>query len=339
MKMTNFLIVLLFLLCASVFGLRTRRLHGGSKHVCRNNEHKIGEWKFREHLARNKTFYCCGWDDEDFLKDTKQCGTVKIHGDNLYYGSNTTNTQSGGHACLCDAQEPGGRWFVHKREQFEWVPTFCHLLAWNATQFCELLGSQTILFVGDSTMQQTMGTLTSMITSSGGHCANQIAHGRSDLLYFSGHGHDNLFQHTMKMKPDILIMTVGAWLHDMGDFWSVFENLKYRWKELLAAVPNLRVVYKTQNPHTYHPNVGGDPDPVWAPEPEGGDWYHYNLFPTFDQVAYNYSKQMNFTMLDMSPLYLRRDAHSVSDGMHFCLPGPVNLFSNILLTQLYNGEI
>jgi hypothetical protein len=33
---------------------------------------------------------------------------------------------------------------VSPREQYEWVPNTCQLLAWNATQFCQLLGEYTI---------------------------------------------------------------------------------------------------------------------------------------------------------------------------------------------------
>jgi hypothetical protein len=308
--------------------------------ICTHNQHVIGEWKFLGESMQNKSFHCCGHNEDDFKHCPEQCGIIKLDWFGLYYGSNTTSTMAGGHPCACDALPPG-RNAVHKREQYEWIPTYCHILTWNATQFCELLGPQRILFVGDSTLGQTMSTLASMITASGGHCAHQIAHARCDLLYFQKGGGLNLFQHTIKFKPDILIMTVGAHLNDIGDMWSVFGNLKYTWKKLRTELPNMRVIYKTQNPAHFHANISTQPDKIYIPTPKGLDRYNHNNFPIFDEIAHNHSIDMNFTVLDMSMLYLRSDAHPhmALDNLHYCLPGPLNVFSNILLTMLYTGEV
>jgi len=44
--------------------------------------------------------------------------------------------------------------------------------------------------------------------------------------------------------------------------------------------------------------------------------------------------------LDMSPVFWRSDAHpAANDCLHFMLPGPMNLFSILVLQMLYNNEI
>lgn len=44
--------------------------------------------------------------------------------------------------------------------------------------------------------------------------------------------------------------------------------------------------------------------------------------------------------IDMSPVLWRSDAHqSAEDCLHFMMPGPMNLFSILLLQKLYNKEI
>ena len=97
--------------------------------------------------------------------------------------------------------------------------------------------------------------------------------------------------------------------------------------------------------------------PYVAPT-DHSDEYHYDLFKLYDSIAmeiipeYNEefketSLQLNRTgsaaqtpsidYMDMSPLYLRADAHPASNGydkydcLHFCLPGPLHLFSILML--------
>jgi hypothetical protein len=49
-----------------------------------------------------------------------------------------------------------------------------------------------------------------------------------------------------------------------------------------------------------------------------------------------------FQLLSMEPLYLRPDAHvygSKHDCMHYCQPGPLDLFSVLLLQMMVTGEV
>lgn len=81
--------------------------------------------------------------------------------------------------------------------------------------------------------------------------------------------------------------------------------------------------------------------PVTAP-PQQPSTFGWNLFNQFDEIAFNLTRQYNFQVIDMSPLKLRADAHQgkmawtakQGDCLHFCLPGPVDLFANLMLHML-----
>ena len=62
------------------------------------------------------------------------------------------------------------------------------------------------------------------------------------------------------------------------------------------------------------------------------------------------SKKHNISVIDMSQLYLRPDAHTgkkflllnkkaAHDCLHYCIPGPVDLFGNIILMQFYTNQL
>jgi hypothetical protein len=110
--------------------------------ICRGGNHVVGQWAFNERLTdSSKSFYCCGYDEDDYLSNTTLCGALnaKEHQDvpigprphreyshyEYFVGKQDGMMQSGGRACLCDAVTPTDRWKVHNREKYEWVPSFC----------------------------------------------------------------------------------------------------------------------------------------------------------------------------------------------------------------------
>jgi hypothetical protein len=294
--------------------------------VCTGNRHIAGKWKF--HPNATKTFYCCDYEN---LWNTSLCGP-QGNFDRNYVGHPTFLQQSGGHACLCDTD----RLAISQREQWIWEPDYCRLLEWNATQFCELLGNRTVVLVGDSTMDQTAATLISMINFQHGTCSPQIRNARNDELYFATHGM-NFYQIVARYQPDICIFNAGPHMHDLGDIYTVWYNLEQNWPSVVRSSPHTKFVWKTINPG--HVNCSGyhAPTRTYEPGPANMDWYGYRLYPEFDGWSYHYSRKLNFTVMDMAMLYLRPDGHS--DCMHFCLPGPLDVFSRIFLTMLYTGEI
>ena len=316
--------------------------HHREGNLCRNSGHVNGKWVYNPSLnLTRKSFSCCGEAKGEFLKNKEECGPDWYDIEHLYWGSKKYLSLAGGSGCWCDIL--WGYKNVHPREMYEWVPQDCQLLPFNGSRFCELIGQRKILMVGDSTMQQTAATLMSMIVSYGGTCADQVAFGRSDQLFFSTKGHLDLFQFVALIKPDICIMNSGPHNHDMGDMFSVVESLKNMWGRLETSSPHTKYIWKTNNPgHVDCPsgmirdNVIG-PQP-YAPDSKEYDEFQWNLHPAFDELAKNYSKILNLTgVIDMSPLYQRADAHW--DCLHYCMPGPINIFSNILLNMLVTGEV
>lgn len=309
------------------------------KEICTNNQHRFGTWRLRSNTTKlTKSFYCCGWDGEDFLLNTTLCGTNKINGDALYWGARDHNTQSGGHACTCDIRG-NSRFTVTPRESYEWIPRNCSLLPFNGIQFCKLLGNRTILMSGDSTMQQIATTLLSMTATTGGKCGTQIAMGRSDYLAFTLKGHKGVPENVNFVKPDICIMNAGAHQHDMGDIWDIWGKLEAQWARIHASSPHTKFIWKTQSPAHIGCDEQNKPYTTYHAPDAKVDQYRYGLFPEFDEVSANFSAKLGIKVLDISPLYLRPDAHPKGDCMHYCLPGPLDLFSNIFITMLYNNEI
>jgi hypothetical protein len=66
---------------------------------------------------------------------------------------------------------------------------------------------------------------------------------------------------------------------------------------------------------------------------------------SFDEISRNYSRDTGISLLDVSPLYQRPEAHAgltpegFTDCLHYAMPGALDITASILLTMLYNNEI
>jgi hypothetical protein len=146
-----------------------------------------------------------------------------------------------------------------------------------------------------------------------------------------------------QVQANITILSCGAHLQDVGDLDAILFgllNLIKSYRELT----NTTFVWKTQNPAHFQcgdytaPTVGNTGYPI----PPNLDKYHWNALPDYDKyIRSNLSvARYGFKILDMSPLYYRADAHTGGgDCLHFCMPGPVDLFAILLFQMLYNGEL
>ena len=72
-------------------------------------------------------------------------------------------------------------------------------------------------------MLQTSVTLMSMITTYGGKCANQITFGLSNFVVAESPG--TLIDYVDKVIPDIVIVNIGAWMHDFKQFEAYFNAI------------------------------------------------------------------------------------------------------------------
>lgn len=306
--------------CPFFFGL--------SLQICRSNEHSTGRWV--EQNVTSKDYYCCGYDNLDHRHNIEKCGGISLTGMTEHWGAFVP--QSGGHACVCDRRD--GRVTVNRRERYVWVPTNCLLLTWNASQFCHLLGNRTILFIGDSTMQQSAHAMMNMIRTGGGRCSSSIGVTRSRLYLFS-----DLASIIVRMNPNIVVLNHGAHAADDGDVLVILNNIKTQLRSPDLNGRNLTYVWRSNHPGHVNCDNFTSPD-RFVMYPPHIDWYHYSLFPHWDDLARNFTQELDFRYIDLSPLYTRNDAHPGSgDCLHFCMPGPIDLISQLFLQRLYWQEI
>lgn len=320
----------------------------GSLPTCKDNDHVIGEWRLKQVIPEKKSFFCCQWNNDDYLRFPDECGTREqslVHKglesiEHMFTGDPLFPSLVGGWGCYCDMLS-NKRDDVTKREMFEWVPTNCVMLPWDAVQFCDLLGDRTMLLAGDSLMQQSAATLMSMVTKGGGHCSPQIKFGSTSHLVFNTRGHESLDKLLAATLPDICILNVGAWFHDDGDMYSILETLKDKLPLYASISPKTKYVWKTMS----RGHVGCKernftaPVAVYYDDFNYKDDFNWRLHPNFDQMAKNYSYHIfNFPVIDMEPLFLRPDAHP-AECLHYCVPGPLDIFSNLVLQTLYHHVV
>lgn len=165
----------------------------------------------------------------------------------------------------------------------------------------------------------------------------------------------NLIQ---RMDPDIVVVTTGAHYPEVNLFESsmreVIGGIKRMEKARVEAVAvdetsptsephaprkKIQFAWKSQNPG--HPSCmnKGYPDTNRAAAMEevetvdpAADRYFWRIYPQFDRIVQEMIRDSPIAYLDMSPLYMRADSHQgafdpANDCLHFCLPGPVDLFS------------
>jgi hypothetical protein len=195
-------------------------------------------------------------------------------------------------------------------------------------------------------MEQVAVTLMSMITVGKGGCANQVMLGRSNFLSFTSLVDSNFNQLVSANKPDICILNVGAHLEDMGDLWNIFGSIKPGLLNFRSTL-NTTFVWKTMSPG--HPNCDKATSPVHEMPVLAHDkrWYQWDLFAEFDRAAKLFAAEIAMPVMDVSPLYYRPDAHvgfhtgfkEPLDCLHYCMPGPLDLFAVQLMTMLHNKEI
>ena len=316
---------------------------------CTNNSHIEGTWIPYE--PKYKSFVCCGGGyagpygqgpPYDFEKVPGYCLPKNTLPSFKEFGYLEFGAQCGDDCCICDRTDDT-RFVTNRREKYYWKPSNCNILEWNSTLFCELLGERKILMMGDSSMQQTAATLMSMITGGNGTCAPQITFGRSDHVIFGFKGHQNYANLVDEIEPNITIVTAGAHIEDRGDVDTILHgiNLHQQTRASLGkTVPT--VVWKTQNPGHLACHKYKSPVAEFAVNKSVPDHYRWTEFTKFDKHTDIQCPKYGFKILHMSPLYLRPDAHiegHKEDCLHYCMPGPLDLFSIILQQMLFNNEI
>jgi hypothetical protein len=253
---------------------------------------------------------------------------------------------------------------------YKWKPHNCVLLDWDAKRFCDILGDRKILMVGDSTMSQTHKTLQNMIyfafmneTS----CQTNILWNHGDRLvrrYRLGHsasiGRGNTILEAGQLRNynfDFLVVAAGFHIHppledtylnitdgSYADFF--FPILRNEINHLRVKNPNLKVIYKTEN---FGHNgcglyEGKGPDNALnnysaLQKMNALNKYHWDREMSTEDRFIDFAHWNDVSILRMHPLYSRPDGHpGGSDCLHYCAPGPLNIFSRLLLHYLVVGE-
>jgi hypothetical protein len=286
----------------------------------------------------NQTWPCCSW-DADF-KETDVCKKTPKNRFGDYFGSNQVLNQMEGHACWCKD------WL---KNEYEWVPENCAFPKWNSDLFCELLGERRILFVGDSTQQQSAVSLMNQIfwySSPGKSCADRIVFAMGDTLVgrkFGGRNKGRIWTDAVdQYNPDIVILAVGPHVKQVNDYIAILREVinvrKEKYKEKLFF-------WRTQFP-------AGCSSHILESFPEEHFWdnyrgsqYNYRRFADWDDIARKeWSTVENSYILDLKPMYYRADVHVSSrdpdtvrkrDCLHFC-GGGKSILSTYLTRVILN---
>ena len=199
---------------------------------------------------------------------------------------------------------------------------------------------------GDSTMDQALNSLLSMIYVDKGGCADHIYFHRE---FGSRNRIDALSSKLLESSADIAIFNAGAWFHaddDMMRWWQSFTSVvQLPGVSEIRRKRNMSFIWRTNHPG--HVNCFGTVSPsnttletYYQYLNESIDVYNWSGFSRWDKQSTINAEQLGMKVLDMSMLYSRPDAHPTNgDCLHYCLPGPTDMFSLGLLHMLFNKEI
>lgn len=302
--------------------------------LCNKSDHVNGSWVHSE--GREKAWHCFD-----------HFGTKSHQGERLEYFSGIPKYGAESYyGCSCDRKlETALR--PSPREQWKWVQNDCQLQSFDAAKFCKVLGTKQVLFAGDSTMWQSAATVMSLVANLG--CVSQLHFGSAKRLVVVNEAEHNyhLKDAINKFNPDVVVMTAGPHFHSVEEY-QAFLHAFGTWMEESKGTNNKKIEYfwKTINPghvncqHAYEPTAYNSS--AFTSET---DEYAWGLHPLFDELAKQKMRELGIAVLDMSPLYARADSHLASAGMningdclHYCLPGPIDIFATLLYQQLLNNE-
>jgi hypothetical protein len=174
-------------------------------------------------------------------------------------------------------------------------------------------------------------------------------------------------------QPDILIFSSGAHIRSEHLFRNNWKLISKQIVELHGLFPTMKLIWKTQNPGHVECGKYDSPTTSYSKGNETLDIYNWNLYEDFDRISRQHVetlakhiKELHQTtsnssstttaaaadktdnhnedvirLLDVSPLYLRPDAHPhfINDCLHFCMPGPLDLIAVLLLNMLMHENL
>jgi hypothetical protein len=302
-----------------------------------------GQWDFQDRAAMKHTApFCC--DIESTYPLNHEFCKCNISSDYRleFRGLPDRLTSMGGRGCGSQCQR-------HFADEFRWNST--NLPIWDATDFCTRLGDRRILMIGDSTMSQAATTL--MNAAHVAQCQTQMFFFLSDTLLNQEYGNLNRGEHWLdlvanhsKRDDDIIVLTVGGHVLKQRDLSGVSDTVIQQMVELRKKRPGLQFVYKSQQPGGCTPQIA---NVSWTPSEAARQFpwrrklfnFNYPLMYEYDERTIRKLQAHNIPFLDMRMLYSRSDAHpysrgrgKVTDCLHFCSPGPLDVFPSLFMRLL-----
>ena len=204
---------------------------------------------------------------------------------------------------------------------------------------CDLIGKRKVMFIGDSTMEQTASTFMNAVFPSG--CQEQVVMALADTLVGRPFGHMNRGKawtsYVEEHNPDIVVLSVGAHVYsypqvEEGSFDIIVDEVITKILEYRTTSPQLQVIWKTLQPGGCTRNMA---DPVVFE-------HNWGTFRGRDERAIRRLSLFNVPILDLRMLHNRSDAHISShdnpyadkhDCLHFCIPGPLDVVP-VLMQEL-----
>ena len=324
---------------------------------CQDNEHVDGYWKYTYNSSTaKKAYHCCGADSRDHLHNPGLCGWTSLGGLEKHRGWDDPSIvpHTGGHACYCDREE--GRTSVNRRERYTWTPFTCKLRSWNANDFCLLLANRTFLFFGDSTMQQSAHSVMNLVHTNNGGCNQFLAFARTHNENFQ-----DLYEKVSEFKPSFVMFNYGAHAHSSEDMNIIFRNILHTlkskdYKDLLERfnmTKSIKYLWRTSHPNHGDCTAYNKPGPYQIFNSTHDYYYPNGQFMKKDEMIRSFAESHGHTIVDMTPLYYRPDAHpyyhewsertgrmeTLSDCLHYCMPGPMDILANLLYNRLKLKEI
>eukprot|EP00040_Diaphanoeca_grandis_P042602 m.7740 g.7740 ORF g.7740 m.7740 type:complete len:297 (+) comp6171_c0_seq2:88-978(+) len=270
---------------------------------------------------------CCGWNFHGYAKNppSDNCGTLPMPKttDGRYVGRRELLAHVGGRGCTC-AKEPA-------TERWRWEsPSFPQF---NATMLCELLGNRTMMFIGDSTMEQTASTVMNAVFAAG--CQTQMSFGKADTLVgqlFGGQNRGRVWTSWIdEFNPDVVVVTAGPHIQHNSSFDMVFQeflNTTLRYRE---SSPRRQIIWKTHQPAGCTSNIS---DGIHV---NTSAYFNHGFFRTRDVQCIAKLKAHGLPYLDLQMLYNRSDGHidrrfspTIQDCLHMCVPGPLDVIPGLL---------
>ena len=227
----------------------------------------------------------------------------------------------------------------------------------DAEKFCHALGKRKLALVGDSTMQQTWTSLVNLVAGQSGLCLKQMEYFASDFLAPQAElslSHDVHKERGRSMvetlRPFIngtdevvVVLGVAAHFNHLEQYKEVLKwvgnyIVKHRRLPALASGKNGRFsfYFKTANPPHFNCRSYSDPWLSWQvdfKENMRARYKYWRQAMLYDELAVEILDGKLNGIIDMTPLYLRPDAHA-SDCLHYCMNSRTGTALDLFATKL-----